>query len=142
MGRRFITAQDIDDLIAEGHRELRVDATTRLTDLARERARDRGVTLVETAGAGGAQTVAVTTAAAPVPGHAPVAAPAPASGPLTSGGRGAESTPAPGPADLAEHPRRKLRAAIRAGVVAEFGTAPPGLDAAIGRVLDRFGIED
>ncbi|MFP4235552.1 MAG: hypothetical protein ACLFUG_11555, partial [Nitriliruptoraceae bacterium] len=69
-------------------------------------------------------------------------APTPASRPRAAGGQGNESTPAPTSADLAEHPRRKLRAAIRAGVVAEFGTAPPGLDAAIGRVLDRFGIED
>ncbi|MFP4149559.1 MAG: hypothetical protein ACLFV0_08720, partial [Nitriliruptoraceae bacterium] len=69
-------------------------------------------------------------------------APTPASRPRAADGQGDESTPAPTPADLAEHPRRKLRAAIRAGVVAEFGTAPPGLDAAIGRVLDRFGIED
>ncbi|MFP4235861.1 MAG: hypothetical protein ACLFUG_13175, partial [Nitriliruptoraceae bacterium] len=76
MGRRFITAHDIDDLIAEGHRELRIDASTRLTDLARERAHERGIALIETAGAAGTRTVAATTATtAPVAGHAPAAAP-------------------------------------------------------------------
>ena len=38
--------------------------------------------------------------------------------------------------------RRQLRAAVRAAVVAEFGTTPEGIDAAIGRVFDRFGVTD
>jgi pyruvate/2-oxoglutarate dehydrogenase complex dihydrolipoamide acyltransferase (E2) component len=143
MGRRFITAHDIDDLVADGGRELRLDAGTRLTDLARERARDRGIAIVES----GTTTVgAATRATAPTP--TPAAAPASTAStrtseanrprdreagarPASSSGRGEEGTP-----------RRQLRAAVRAGVVQEFGGAPEGLDAAIGRVFDRLGIRD
>lgn len=99
MGRRFVTAEDIDELAAAGQSRLEVDALTTLTDLARERAHDRGVAIVEV-----------------------------------------ERAPAAGGAG--DVPRRRLRAAVRAAVVAELGTAPEGIDAAIGRVLDRFGITD
>lgn len=125
MGRRFITAQDIDDLVADGGRELRLDAATRLTDLARERARDHGVTLVEVAPDAGETA----------PERAPAAAAA------STGQQRARTGPSARTRED-DPPRRQLRAAIRAGVVAEFGEAPPGLDAAIGRVLDRMGIED
>lgn len=122
MGRRFITAHDIDDLVAEGGRELRLDAQTRLTDLARERARDLGVTLVEVSGDAGRE--------------GPAARPArPAVGP-------ARQTAGPAAASDDGPPRRQLRAAVRAGVVEEFGAVPPGLDSAIGRVFDRLGIHD
>ncbi len=169
MGRRFITAHDIDDLVAEGRRELRLDEGTRLTDLARERARDHGVALIEVAGTSGtdptAATAPVTPASptAPPPAAAtraasaprPVAAPRPATAapiptpaprtaapPVTSGEQRAGTGPTGGaPSDDAP-PRRQLRAAVRAGVVEEFGTVPAGLDAAIGRVLDRLGVQD
>lgn len=107
MGRRFVTAEDIDELAAAGRSHLEVDARTTLTDLARERAHDRGVTIVEVERAAAATD------------HG---------GPIVIGTR-----------DL---PRRQLRAAVRSAVVAELGTAPDGLDAAIGRVLDRFGVTD
>ncbi len=111
MGRRFVTAEDIDELVAAGRSRLEVDERTTLTDLARERAHDRGVAIVEVERA----------PARPMP-HPRSAA----------GG-------APGAGDV---PRRRLRAAVRAAVVAELGTAPEGIDAAIGHVLDRFGITD
>ncbi len=125
MGRRFVTAEDIDELAAAGRSHLEVDARTTLTDLARERANDRGVAIVEVEQA----------ATGPVsdrrsPSGARV-------GVTTGTGRGAPTgTGAP------DVPRRRLRAAVRAAVVAELGTAPDGLDVAIGRVLDRFGITD
>jgi len=106
MGRRFVTAEDIDELAAAGGSRLEVDARTTLTDLARERANDRGVAIVEVE-------------------HAP----APQRGARTPSGAGAI-------------PRRQLRAALRAAVVAELGATPDGLDAAIGRVFDRFGVSD
>lgn len=133
MGRRFITARDIDDLFDRGETELRVDATTVLTDLARERARERGLR-VTSAGAG---------------------AGAPSGGGAASGAT-AQRDAGPAPAGSAEVPpaavamapgddgptRRQLRAAVRAAVIAEFGTAPEGIDVAIGRVFDRFGVTD
>lgn len=114
MGRRFITSRDIGDLLARGERELVVDATTVLTDLARELARDRDVRV----------TVAT--------------------GPRGVGDRATERPPAAAAttSDSERPSRRRLRAAVRAAVVEELQTTPPGVDAAIGRVLDRFGIED
>ena len=137
MGRRFITARDIDDLFDRGETELRVDATTVLTDLARERARERGLR-VTSAGAG-----------------AGAGAGAPSGGGGASGAT-AQRDAGPAPAGSAEVPpaavamapgndgptRRQLRAAVRAAVIAEFGTAPEGIDVAIGRVFDRFGVTD
>jgi hypothetical protein len=46
MGRRFVTATEIDDLAASGRTILQIDDRTVLTDLARERARDRGIEIV------------------------------------------------------------------------------------------------
>jgi hypothetical protein len=120
MGRRFITAHDVDDLAASGDRELRLDAGTRLTDLARERARDHGIAIVA---AGATSGGAGPRAAPPTPAPAPAPAPAPS-------------------AHDDGTPRRQLRAAVRAGVVEEFGGVPEGIDAAIGRVFDRLGIRD
>ena len=140
MGRRFITARDIDDLFDRGETELRVDATTVLTDVARERVRERGLTVT-----------AVGTAAAP------------AARPPSGGGASGAAASRPGrhdapagrgypaevpPAAVATAPRddgptrRQLRAAVRAAVIAEFGATPEGIDAAIGRVFDRFGVAD
>jgi hypothetical protein len=142
MGRRFITARDVDDVVAAGRRELQLEAGDRLTDLARERARDRDVTVIEAgASSSGTQPAAPSRAPGPAPGpagstvttSAPSGAPARAS---RGDGTAARPQPAAGP------PRRQLRAAVRAGVVAEFGGTPEGLDAAIGRVFDRLGIPD
>lgn len=46
MSRRFVTQQDIDTLAEAGETVLEVDDQVTVTDLARERARDRGVRLV------------------------------------------------------------------------------------------------
>ena len=46
MPRRFLTQRDIDELADGGLTELVVDDATTLTDLARERARARGIALV------------------------------------------------------------------------------------------------
>jgi hypothetical protein len=46
MGRQFITRTQIDELAERGETRLEVDPRTTVTDLARERARERGVTLV------------------------------------------------------------------------------------------------
>ena len=124
MGRRFVTARDIDDLLAAGGSRLEVDADTVLTDLAREYARDRGVEVVRGASGGAG-------APAPVAAGAAARSADPDNGPA----------PGPAPAAVAEGPtRRQLRAAVRAAVVEEFGGVPDGLDPAIGRVLDRFGV--
>ncbi len=141
MGRRFITARDIDDLFDRGETELRVDATTVLTDLARERARERGLR-VTPAGAG-VVAGAGSGAGAPSGGGGASGAPAP----RDAGAAPAGSAEVP-PAAVAMAPgddgptRRQLRAAVRAAVIAEFGTAPEGIDVAIGRVFDRFGVTD
>jgi len=46
MPRRFFTQRDVDELADGGCTELVVDDATTLTDLARERARERGIALV------------------------------------------------------------------------------------------------
>jgi hypothetical protein len=129
MGRRFITARDVDDLLAAGGQELRLDPSDRLTDLARERAHDRGVAVVQATGTSQPPVSRPTSPAAPPPAQPPRDQPRPAASAATD-------TASDGP------PRRQLRAAVRAGVVEEFGGAPEGLDAAIGRVFDRLGIKD
>jgi hypothetical protein len=136
MGRRFITARDIDDLFDRGETELRVDATTVLTDLARERARERGLR-VTAAGAGvapPARTSAGDGGGAGASGRREVA----------SATAGSAEVPAAAVATAADDgpTRRQLRAAVRAAVIAEFGTTPDGIDVAIGRVFDRFGVTD
>jgi hypothetical protein len=140
MGRRFITARDIDDLFDRGETELRVEASTVLTDLARERARERG--LAVTAGGTGPAPVAGPTSVGGASGAAstrPGRSDAPATGAAP-----AEVRPAAGATDPSDDgvTRRQLRAAVRAAVIAEFGTTPEGIDAAIGRVFDRFGVAD
>ena len=151
MGRRFITSRDIDDLLARGERELLVDEHTTLTDLAREEARDRGVRVVPADGPRVTEDVvaerppAVTqSAAAPRPKPAATSLPRDVAGevsPEVASGASRASGTAPGRGDEEGPSRRQLRAAVRAAVVEEFGTTPPGVDAAIGRVLDRFRIE-
>jgi hypothetical protein len=46
MARRFITAEDVDRLVDAGTTELRFGEETTVTDIARERARERGLTLI------------------------------------------------------------------------------------------------
>jgi hypothetical protein len=140
MGRRFITARDIDDLFDRGETELRVEASTVLTDLARERARERGVTV--TAGGAGSGPVARPSSAGGASGATstrPGRRDLPAPG--TAPAEGRQAAVATGPSDDGVT-RRQLRAAVRAAVIAEFGTTPEGIDAAIGRVFDRFGVAD
>lgn len=129
MGRRFITARDVDDLISGGGGELRLDASDRLTDLARERARDRGIAIVQATGGAPQAPTRPASAAAPPAAQPPRSEPRPAAAASAS-------------ASADDPSRRQLRAAVRAGVVEEFGGAPDGLDAAIGRVFDRLGIGD
>jgi hypothetical protein len=62
MPRRFITTREIDQLADEGAAELRLDADTTVTDLARERARERGIALTRSdapVAAGGTAPAAV-----------------------------------------------------------------------------------
>jgi hypothetical protein len=101
MSRRFITARDVDDLADEGATELPVDEQTTVTDVARERARERGVAIVHTARSGAAP-------AAPTSGIPLV--------PTSERGR--------------------VRAEVRAAVIARLGTEPPQLERIIDRVLD------
>lgn len=129
MGRRFITARDIDDLLARGEQDLVVDASTVLTDLAREHARDRGVRVVTSEGPRVAQDVV----AQDVVAEDVIVEDVVVERPPAAASRAAQDHEGPS--------RRQLRAAVRAAVVEEFGTTPPGVDAAIGRVFDRFGIE-
>lgn len=46
MRGEFYTERDIVDLVRQGHRQLRLQAGDRMTDLARERARKEGVQLI------------------------------------------------------------------------------------------------
>ena len=142
MGRRFITSRDIDDLLDRGEQELVVDASTVLTDLAREHARDRGVRVVTADGPRVAEdVVAERPASVTQSAAAPRVTPAATSLPRDPAGEVSPAVAAGSAPDAREGPtRRELRAAVRAAVVAEFGTTPPGIDAAIGRVLDRFEV--
>jgi hypothetical protein len=101
MSRRFITARDVDDLADAGATELPVDEQTTVTDVARERARERGVAIVH--------------------GATPAPAPASAAGPV----------PSVPPAE-----RGRVRAEVRAAVIARLGTEPPQLERIIDQVLD------
>jgi hypothetical protein len=104
MPRRFITAHDIDELADRGATELPVDDATTVTDVARERARERGLTIVHTDPARGT--------------------PAPPGG----------AVPAVPAAD-----RGRVRAEVRAAVIARLGLEPPQLERIIDRVLDGGG---
>ena len=111
--RRFITRHDVEDA-ADAGQPIRVRGRDVLTDEAAQRADDLGVA-VEREGAGGGRSATRSAASA---------SPASASASPASGGSANAS-----PDDL--------RRAVRAAVVAELGSEPPGLDAAIDRVLQR-----
>lgn len=109
--RRFVTRHDVEDAAAAG-RSIQLQGRDLLTDEAAQRAMDLAVT-VERAGSGGR---------APTGG---AAAPRPTK---------REPAVAQGSASVSSD---DLRRAVRAAVVAELGAEPPGLDAAIDRVLQR-----
>lgn len=111
--RRFITRHDVEDA-ADAGQPVRVRGRDVLTDEAAQRANDLGVA-VEREGAGGGRSATRSAASA---------SPASGSASPASGGSANAS-----PDDL--------RRAVRAAVVAELGSEPPGLDAAIDRVLQR-----
>ena len=111
--RRFITRHDVEDA-ADAGQPIRVRGRDVLTDEAAQRANDLGVA-VEREGTGGGRSATRSAASA---------SPASASASPASGGS-ANASP------------EDLRRAVRAAVVAELGSEPPGLDAAIDRVLQR-----
>lgn len=108
--RRFVTRHDVEDAAAAG-RSIQLQGRDLLTDEAAQRAMDLAVT-VERAGSGGRTARG---AAAPRPTKRE---------PAAAQGSGSVSSD-------------DLRRAVRAAVVAELGAEPPGLDAAIDRVLQR-----
>ena len=110
--RRFVTRHDVEDAAASGQ-PIRLRGRDLLTDEAAQRAMDLGVS-VEREGTGG---VGARTAPA---------------GPATGASAGSLGSPA-----RASASQDDLRRAVRAAVVAELGSEPPGLDAAIDRVLER-----
>lgn len=101
MPRRFITARDVDELADRGATELPVDDDTTVTDVARERARERGIAVVH--------------------GTDSYGAPPPT----------AQAVPA-----VPVGERGRVRAEVRAAVIARLGTEPPQLDRIIDQVLD------
>lgn len=107
--RRFITRHDVEDANAAGQ-PIRLRGRDVLTDEAAQRAADLGVAVERESAAGGGRS-------GPDRG-----APRPGQG--TGGGRTAGSSD-------------ELRRAVRSAVIAELGSEPPGLDAAIERVLQR-----
>ena len=107
--RRFITRHDVEDANAAGQ-PIRLRGRDVLTDEAAQRAADLGVAVERESAAGGGRS-------SPDRG-----APRPGQG--TGGGRAAGSSD-------------ELRRAVRSAVIAELGSEPPGLDAAIERVLQR-----
>ena len=108
--RRFITRHDVEDAAAAG-RSIRLEGRDVLTDEAAQRAMDLGVA-VEREGSG-------------APGGA-------ARSPVASAARGSSSS---GGGTSGSVSSDQLRRAVRAAVIAELGSEPPGLDAAIDRVL-------
>jgi hypothetical protein len=112
--RRFLTRHDIEDAAAAG-RAIQVRGRDVLTDEAAQRARDLGVR-IERDGDGGSG--------------------ARASGAGASGSSASGSSASGVGAPVS---REDLRRAVRAAVVAELRTEPPGLDAVIDRVLQRRG---
>ena len=111
--RRFITRHHVEDAAAAGQ-PVRVQGRDVLTDEAAQRAADLGVQ-IERDQVKRDQVTGTASRPSVLPSASPVLA-------------------AAVPAGRAE-PDADLRRAIRAAVVAELGAEPPGLDAAIDRVL-------
>ena len=117
--RRFITRHHVEDAAASGQ-SIRVQGRDVITDEAAQRASDLGVPIERdrtTAAVPRAFGVTTSTMAPPTVVSPTVASPTMA----LSAPRGGSDA--------------DLRRAVRAAVVAELGTDPPGLDAAIDRVL-------
>lgn len=106
--RRFITRAHVEDAAAAGQ-PVHVRGRDVLTDEAAQRATDLGVRIEREGGR---------------------AARAQAGASATASRAGPTTTATPSPADV--------RRAVRAAVIAELGTEPPGLDAAIERVMKRM----
>lgn len=113
--RRFVTRHDVEDAAASGQ-PIRLRGRDLLTDEAAQRAMDLGVIVERDSDAG--------------PGIPRGARTAPV-GPATGSSAGSGSSV------RASASQDDLRRAVRAAVVAELGSEPPGLDAAIDRVLRR-----
>lgn len=113
--RRFITRHDVEDAAAAGA-AVKVRGRDVITDEAAQRALDLGVSIERE----GAKERPVSTSSRPTSSMPASSMPA-SSMPAESGSASTED----------------LRRAVRAAVVAELGTEPAGLDAAIDRVLQR-----
>jgi hypothetical protein len=109
--RRFVTRHDVEDAAAAGQ-PIRLRGRDALTDEAAQRAADLGVAVERESTAGAARSGPDRGAPPTPPGQG------------TGAGRTAGSTD-------------DLRRAVRSAVIAELGSEPPGLDAAIERVLQR-----
>jgi hypothetical protein len=106
--RRFITRHDVEDAAASGQ-PIRLKERDVVTSEAAQRAADLGVAIERD----GVPAVAFGSSAATSASTAPSAA-----GPVSRSASAAD-----------------LRHAVRAAVLAELGSEPPGLDAVIDRVL-------
>jgi hypothetical protein len=114
--RRFVTRHDVEDAAAAG-RPIRLQGRDVVTDEAAQRAMDLGVA-IEREGRSAAGW-----AGASGGSRSGEAAGGPATGAQgSSSGSGSVSPD-------------QLRRAVRAAVIAELGSEPPGLDAAIEKVL-------
>ena len=105
--RRFITRAHVEDAAAAGQ-SIRVSGRDTVTDEAAQRAADLGVR-IERDGGG-------------MPAHG-----SPTTGPTTRTSPAQASSVAASP--------QELRTLVRAAVIAELGSEPPGLDSVIDRVL-------
>ncbi len=107
--RRFITRHDVEDAAASGQ-PIRVNQRDVVTSEAAQRAADLGVRIERDGAPGAASSPSAMTSFSTAPSRtaAPVARTASAD---------------------------DLRRAVRAAVLAELGSEPPGLDAVIDRVL-------
>lgn len=118
MRGEFYTERDIVDLVRQGHRQLRLGANDRMTDLARERARKEGLALVgewEVPEQAAREAAAVRYAQA-------------------------QGKPAAGSTSSAE--KGDLHQRVRKAVISRLGTTVDEamLDRVIGRVLDQLGL--
>ena len=124
--RRFITRHHVEDAAAAGQ-PIRVQGRDVVTDEAVQRATDLGVRIERdqatraTSGSSGRPSASTTPSASSAPS---VAAPATRAEPVAPA---APATRSASDTDLSR--------AVRAAVIAELGTEPPGLDGVIDRVL-------
>jgi hypothetical protein len=132
--RRFITRADVEDAAAAG-RSIQVRGRDVLTDEAAQRAMDLGVAVERESASRGRSSSGGASSPAASAGAGSAGAASAGAGSAGGGSAGASSrgsSPAAGSVSPED-----LRRAVRAAVVAELGSEPPGLDAAIERVLQR-----